>query len=58
LLLPGFEPVVLEPVPAHLSHKPRAGREWLGRWRRVEGSSSGTDGSSRQQQPQQVSSNL
>jgi SAM-dependent methyltransferase len=41
LLLPaGFEQVVLEPVPAGLSHKGREGREWLGRWRRTGSSSS------------------
>lgn len=29
----GFERIKLERVPEGLSHKPRAGREWLGRWR-------------------------
>lgn len=28
----GFETRMLEPVPAHLSFKPRAGREWIGLW--------------------------
>lgn len=52
-LLAGFEQVVLEPVPEHLSHKPRAGREWLGRWRRVAGSSDAAiaGGQQKQQQP-------
>jgi hypothetical protein len=31
---PGFERLELEPVPTRLSHPARAGREWLGRWRR------------------------
>lgn len=34
LLAPHFERVALAPVPAALSHPSRAGREWLGRWRR------------------------
>jgi hypothetical protein len=58
----GFEQVVLEPVPLDMSHKPRAGREWLGRWRRVGGDSS-TDSSShssrgRQQRELTPGSNL
>uniref|UniRef100_A0A383VW04 Methyltransferase domain-containing protein n=1 Tax=Tetradesmus obliquus TaxID=3088 RepID=A0A383VW04_TETOB len=49
LLLPaGFEQTELTQIPPHLSHKGRGGREWLGRWRRVDSSSngngSGTDG--------------
>ncbi|KAF6261892.1 S-adenosyl-L-methionine-dependent methyltransferase [Scenedesmus sp. NREL 46B-D3] len=41
LLAPGgelltwcFEQVLLQPIPAGLSHEGRQGREWLGRWRR------------------------
>ncbi|GBF92003.1 thiol methyltransferase [Raphidocelis subcapitata] len=37
----GFECLELEPVPTHLSHPARAGREWLGRWRRPGGSGGG-----------------
>jgi hypothetical protein len=36
LLAPFFERVSLSPVPPNLSHPSRAGREWLGRWRRRE----------------------
>ncbi|GBF87306.1 thiol methyltransferase [Raphidocelis subcapitata] len=36
LLLPaGFELLSLDPIPDHLSHPRRVGREWLGRWRRA-----------------------
>ncbi len=31
----GFEPFLLEPVPTDQSHPARAGKEWIGLWRRV-----------------------
>jgi hypothetical protein len=33
----GFELLLLQQVPDALSHPSRAGREWVGRWRRVAG---------------------
>jgi hypothetical protein len=33
LLLAGFEPLSVVPIPSNMSHPTRAGREWLGRWR-------------------------
>lgn len=40
LLTPaGFEVIQLEPVTPTLSHESRVGKEWLGRWRYVGGSS-------------------
>ncbi|KAK9819109.1 hypothetical protein WJX74_002374 [Apatococcus lobatus] len=36
LLIPkGFQKIVLEKLPAHLSHAPRAGKEYIGRWRKT-----------------------
>jgi hypothetical protein len=38
----GFEAVSVAPVPPELSFKPRAGREWLGIWRRSTAAAAGT----------------
>jgi hypothetical protein len=42
----GFECIELRQLPPELSHPARRGREWLGRWRRLEDGGGGGGGSS------------
>ncbi len=34
LMITGFEKIVLDKLTDDMSHKPRAGKEWIGRWRK------------------------
>ncbi|KAK9841889.1 hypothetical protein WJX84_006950 [Apatococcus fuscideae] len=39
LLIPhGFHKILIEKLPDNMSHKPRAGKEWIGRWRKTSAS--------------------
>ena len=34
----GFHKILIEKLPDNMSHKPRAGKEWIGRWRKTSAS--------------------